>query len=69
MLDGNRVEVADGRAKKLSRPKIKNIKHIRLTSQNVANFGFAGFEGKDADTRLAYALKCCKAALGDGQSK
>lgn len=34
-IDGNRCMIADGKSRKLDKPKCKNIKHIRLTDSMI----------------------------------
>ncbi len=51
------VLVADGNRKKLSCPKRKNLKHLRLTPSNAAEYGADISNGSADDCRLAYAIK------------
>ncbi len=51
---GNRISVVDGTARKLTNPKTKNIKHVRLLPLSVS------FEKDGAyDNRVARYLKGC----------
>jgi ribosomal protein L14E/L6E/L27E len=68
VLSDDFVEVADGKSKKFSHPKKKNLKHLHLFPINVADCASVNFGGKGVDYELAYALKCF-AASGASRTK
>jgi ribosomal protein L14E/L6E/L27E len=69
VLSEGLIEVADGVSKKFSRPKKKNLKHIRLYPKKVTDYSKVNFGGKGVDCELAFALKCFKAEQGTSRTK
>jgi ribosomal protein L14E/L6E/L27E len=57
VLDNQEVLVTDGERKKLSCPKKKNVKHIRLYPKYSAEYGADLESGKVIDSQIAFALK------------
>ena len=53
----NAVFVADGKRRKLSNPKRKNIKHVRLLPHNAAEDGIVYPWNKAFDCAVAHYLK------------
>ena len=60
VLAGGKVAVVDGKKRTLASPKIKNIKHLRLTPQNIAESGITAPWDKAFDNRVAHLLKTRK---------
>ena len=60
VLAGGKVAVVDGKKRTLASPKIKNIKHLRLTAGNIAQSGIAAPWDKAFDNRVAHLLKTLK---------
>jgi ribosomal protein L14E/L6E/L27E len=58
VLDNEYVLVTDGERKKLSCPKKKNMKHIRLYPKYSGEYGADLDGGRVIDSRIAFALKC-----------
>lgn len=54
---GADVFVVDGVKRKLENPKKKNVKHLRLTAENVSGKGIAYPWDKAFDNRVAHLLK------------
>lgn len=61
-IDGNVLSLVDGVKRKLSSPKRKNIKHVYLLNETVAEYGVTYPWDKSFDCRAAYALNKIKAA-------
>ena len=59
------ILVVDGKKRTLSSPKKKNVKHVRLTPQNIADGGITAPWDKAFDNRVAYLLKTLKESEAD----
>ena len=57
VLAGGKVAVVDGKKRTLASPKIKNVKHLRLTCGNIAEGGITAPWDKAFDNRVAFFLK------------
>lgn len=57
VLGGGYVLVADGKAKRLDRPKRKNVRHLRLFPDNASAGGADFSRGRVSDSQIAFALK------------
>lgn len=60
LLGDGRVAVVDGVKRPIASPKIKNVKHLRLSRLNVADGGITSPWDKAFDNRLARFLKDIK---------
>ena len=60
VLAGGKVAVVDGKKRTLASPKIKNVKHLRLTCGNIEQGGITAPWDKAFDNRVAYFLKNLK---------
>ena len=60
VLESGKVAVLDGKKRTLASPKIKNVKHLRLTPQNISKGGITAPWDKAFDNRVAYLLKNMK---------
>ena len=59
------VLAADGNRRTLESPKKKNIKHLRLTPQKIADGGITAPWDKAFDNRVACYLKTLKSGQAD----
>ena len=69
VLAGGTVAVVDGKKRTLASPKIKNIKHLRLTAGNIEQGGITAPWDKAFDNRVAYFLKTLKKSEQKEQSE
>ena len=65
VLGGGFISVVDGKQRKLSAPKKKNVKHVRLTNRNIADGGITEPWDKAFDNRVAYFLKTIRECFAD----